>query len=229
MDMKSYTKAQIVVLGENDKENDIINVHFNPSEYNISNSANYADKNVPGIDGPIVQYISGATSTLDLELVFDTYEELYKNKTLNTTSAVNNVKPTDVSKITRRIVRLTEIFGKLHRPPICLFKWGSLKFKGVITKVDSKFTMFTEDGMPVRAKLNVTFQSVIDVKTLKKSSPFESPDRSKSYRIKEGIQLWHVAAEEYGDPSLWRVIAEENGITNPKDIYPGQLLRIPPL
>lgn len=226
----SYKKAKIKIFGEVGTEE--LQVHFNPNQYQLSDGANYSEKNIPGLDGPIIQYVSGTTTTLTMELVFDTYEELYKNTSLSgTVASISSLlsQPEDVSKITRKIVALTEIDGSQHRPPMCQFIWGSLKFKGVVTKVDSTYTMFTEEGMPVRARLNVTFQSVLDITQSKKEAPFESPDRTKFRVMKEGMQLWHVAYQEYGDPELWRVIAQENGIRNPKDIYAGQMIRLPAL
>jgi nucleoid-associated protein YgaU len=38
-----------------------------------------------------------------------------------------------------------------------------------------------------------------------------------------------MAAIEYGDPAVWRVIADANDIENPRLIEPGLQLRLPPL
>lgn len=37
-----------------------------------------------------------------------------------------------------------------------------------------------------------------------------------------------IAAQRYGDPALWRLIAAFNKIANPLDLRPGQPLRLPP-
>jgi nucleoid-associated protein YgaU len=89
--------------------------------------------------------------------------------------------------------------------------------------------MFLSDGKPVRAKLEVTFKSLFDIKSAQRKSPFESPDRTKYRTIHEGEQLWNFANREYGSPEMWRVIAKENGIMNPLDIYPGQVIKLPAL
>ncbi len=83
--------------------------------------------------------------------------------------------------------------------------------------------------MPVRAKVSLTFKSLISPKDTRRKSPFESPDRSKYRTIRQGIGLWDIANMEYGDANMWKVIAKENGILNPLDVRPGQVVKLPAL
>lgn len=200
---------------------DDIEILFNPAEYNLSDSATYTDKVIPGLDGPITQYISGASTSLTMTLMFDTY--------CAPTISNPTESGTDVSKKTKEITELTKIKGDLHRPPIVTFSWGPLNFKGVIIDVKQTFTMFLSDGKPVRAKVEVTFKSVLDPDTAKRNSPFESPDRTKFRTIKEKQQLWQYAYEEYGNVNKWRVIAKANQIINPLDVKKGEILKLPAL
>lgn len=198
-----------------------IQVDFNPSEYNLLNSIQYVEKKVPGLDGPIGQYVAGNSTTLNVTFIFDTY----------TPPTLENPQEggTDVTEYTKKIAGLTRIDGTLHRVPQVTFSWGSIHFMGIITEVKENYTMFLADGKPVRAKVDVTFKSLYDISTGKKSSPFESPDRTKVRVVLQGEALWSIAAEEYGDPEAWKVIAKENAILNPLDIVPGQKLKLPPL
>lgn len=215
-EQQSLTKAKLITeLGEE------IPVQFNPSEYQISNSVQYAEKTAPGLDGAISQFIAGSNAVLNLTLYFDTYEP----------PGVNGAGEggTDVTLSTRKIVTLLEIEGSLHRPPQTTFSWGSIQFKGIVTEVKESYTMFLSDGKPVRAKLDLTMKSVFDGKEGKRQHPFESPDRTKYRRVRQGEQLWNYAYEEYGDPAAWKIIAMENGLRHPLEIQPGQLLCIPAL
>lgn len=220
------TKAKLVI--EKESGSNTIDVLFNPSEYQLTDGAVYSEKKVPGLDGPIVQYISGEATELSLSLFLDTYVP-ESSSLLSAVPGMGGNSSTDVSAITKEIAQAVSIVGSLHRPPKVTFKWGSLNFEGVITKVNHTYTMFTESGMPVRAKVNLTFKSLISPEDSKRASPFESPDRSKYRTIMEGMQLWNLAYTEYGDPGMWRVIAKENGIMNPLDIKPGQVVRLPAL
>lgn len=222
------TKAKLII--EKETGSKTIDVLFNPSEYQLTDSASYSEKKVPGLDGPVIQYISGDATELSVSLFLDTYVS-------NTSSFLPVSVPgigggsqsSDVSEITREIAETTSIDGSLHRPPKVTFRWGSLNFEGIVTKVNHTYTMFTESGMPVRAKVNLTFKSLFSPKDNKRKSPFESPDRTKYRTMKDGMQLWDLAYAEYGDPDLWKVIARENGIRNPLDIKAGQVVKLPAL
>ncbi len=213
----TVTKAKLLIEGENDP----VQVEFNPAEYSLTNGIQYSEKNVPGLDGPIGQYICGNSTTLNVTFFFNTYNP----PTLDNPQESG----TDVTKYTKKIVKLTQINGKLHRVPKVTFSWGSIKFIGIITDVKESYTMFLTSGMPVRAKLDVTFKSVYNVADEKRISPFESPDRTKARVFTRGEALWSIAAQEYGDPKYWRVIAKENKILNPLEIAEGRVLKLPPL
>lgn len=214
---ETVTKAKLKVEGNTPD----IEVEFNPTEYNLSNSIQYSEKNIPGLDGPIGQYIAGNSTTLNVTLLFNTYRP---------PTPANPVEGgEDVTEYTKKIVALTLIDGTLHRVPKVTFSWGSINFTGMITEVKESYTMFLPDGKPVRAKVDVTFKSVYRISTDKRISPLESPDRTKVKTVMQGDSLWSIAAKEYEDPEKWRVIARENHILNPLKIYPGQTLRLPPL
>lgn len=224
-------KAKLTVERESGSET--FSVQFNPSEYNISENVNYAEKNIPGTAGPITQFVSGASATLNLSLIFDTFDtpengvrESRQNGDLASQKAHT---PTDVSKLTRRVAELVAIDGSLHRPPMVTFAWGSLSFQGVVSDIKQTYTMFMPSGMPVRARVELTLKSVTDLTAAKRKRPFESPDRTKYRTVHQGEHLWNFAVQEYGDAELWRVIAKENGLMNPLDLEPGQIIKLPAL
>lgn len=215
----TVTKAELIIETENGT--DTVQVSFNPMEYNLSKGVQYSEKSVPGLDGPIGQFIAGNSTTLNVTFLFDTYQP--------PTPDNPEEGGTDVTDSTKEIRKLTQIDGKLHRIPRVTFSWGSLQFTGVVTDVKESYTMFLSSGMPVRAKVDVTFKSISSGDSDKRSSPRESPDRTKVRTVVQGDALWSIAAREYRDPEKWKVIARENGILNPLELYPGQVLRLPPL
>ena len=219
-----FEKAEILVeLGST------IQVMFNPSEYNLDTSVKYSTTDVPGLDGPITQFISGGQDTLTIKLMFNTYKPPRFDPNRNQVVTVSDWEMEDVTKYTAQIYNLTKIQGMLHRPPKCVFKWGSLRFVGVVTDVKQQFTMFLESGKPVRATVDVTFKSVLDPILSKKISPWESPDRTKYRVLDESSSLWQLAYEEYGNADRWKDIAKANKISNPLDIRPGMEIMLPPI
>ena len=124
----------------------------------------------------------------------------------------------------------------MHRPPICRLVWGgehsieqfqgAVLFQGVLQQVTKTFTHFTAQGMPVRATLNCTFIEWEDPEQQQKRlNPIDDPIRI----VKQGETLSSIATEEYGEPNLWRVIADANQLNNPRKLLPGKQLTVPPL
>jgi nucleoid-associated protein YgaU len=93
--------------------------------------------------------------------------------------------------------------------------------------VSGKFTLFLSDGTPVRATLNVTFKEFIEVKVLVQQNPTQSADHRKTRTVKAGDRIDTIAAEEYGDPARWRLVAEANGLNDPTALRPGDVLNLP--
>lgn len=203
-------KAKVIAIAGTKQER--VDVLFNPTEYALESSNQYSWQSIPGLSQPIAQFVTGEASTLSMELFFDTYE---KNE--------------DVRKYTQKIVGLLDIDKDLHAPPQCKFIWGSLSFQGVLEKVSQRYTMFDRSGKPVRATLNVSFKAVQTMKEQLQHIPRQSADRTKQRTVKQGDQLWQIAAEEYEDPALWRAIAKANDLSDPRQLEPGSLLKIPRL
>lgn len=190
-----------------------IHVLFNPAEYSIQKSNQFAETPLLGLPTPIRQFISGGAETLTLDLFFDTYET-----------------GEDVRVYTDKVAGLMNIDPDLHAPPTLRLIWGrQLDFKCVLEQVTKKFTMFLADSTPVRATLSVTFKEYKTIQEQLLSRPLQSADRTKRRVVKEGDSLWLIAAQEYDDPALWRPIADENAIDNPRFLIPGMELTIPPL
>jgi len=203
-------KAKVIAIAGTKQER--VDVLFNPTEYAIESSNQYSWQSIPGLSQPIAQFVTGEASSLSMELFFDTYE-----------------KSEDVRQYTKKIVGLLDIDKDLHAPPLCKFIWGSLSFQGVIETVSQRYTMFDRSGKPVRATLNVTFKAVQSIKEQLQHIPRQSADRTKQRTVKQGDQLWQIAAEEYEDPALWRAIAKANDLADPRQLEPGTLLKIPRL
>jgi Contractile injection system tube protein/LysM domain len=194
------------------KDGDPIPVLFNPTQYSLDKGNQIAEIGIPGLGSPILQYVRGGPRSLGLDLFFDTYEAR-----------------SNVCAHTDRIYKLLEITAKDHVPPVCRFAWGAFHFDCIVERVSGKFTLFLANGTPVRATLTVSLKEFIKVDVEVKNPPTESVDRTKSRTIKRGDSLSSLAAVEYGDPGMWRPIAEANGIDNPRRIAPGTVLVVPPL
>lgn len=193
-------------------DSDRIDVLFNPNEYVIETNNTFAWKKVLGFTNPIAQFVSGEASILTMDLFFDTYEQ-----------------KTDVREHTAKITALMAVDADLHVPPVCRFVWSTMDFKGVIERINERYTMFLDSGTPVRAVLQVRFAKWESITEQQQAIPRQSSDRTKQKILQQGQQLWMLASQEYEDPGLWREIARANGIDNPRVLESGQRMVIPPL
>ena len=207
-----FVKAQIAVLNRYYVPVRWIPVRFNPTEYNLTTSAKYGEQSLPGLDTPLEQFVSGGADTLSMELLFDTYEE-----------------GIDVRVYTIQLDDIIAVSGDSHAPPVCRFVWGTFMFRGVLTQLTKRFTMFLSSGVPVRARVNVTFRQHATPAEQTAEVPRLSADKTTVWRVTEGDTLWSIAASEYGEPNRWRPIAVANDIDDPRTLEPGSELVVPPL
>ena len=202
------TKAKITI----EYSGVALDVMFNPEEYSLNRDNNFASQAIPGLSSPLIQFAHGNLRTLDMELLFDTYEKL-----------------SDVRVETEKFIHLMEIDPELHAPPILVVAWASLQFRCVLTKASQKFLMFLNDGRPVRAKISASFTEFIDPEHEALQIKRQTADWTKSYTVLQGDTLPAIANKFYSDPTLWRPLAVCNGIDNPRVLYAGQQLTVPAL
>jgi nucleoid-associated protein YgaU len=195
-----------------------VNVLFNPEEYTVSREVNWAQAAIPGLSAPLLQFVNGSMQTLEMELLLDSRED-HRGVAAGT----------DVRLQTSKVVDLMNIDATTHAPPPVLFVWGSLTFTCVLARATQRFIMFRPDGVPIRARLQVTFNEFRNVELEAKEIKRETADYSRRHTVCQDETLSGIAASIYGDPTLWRPIAIRNGIDDPRELPLGAKLAIPPL
>jgi len=148
---------------------------------------------------------------------------------------VGNVK--DVREKTRQIYSLLKINKDTHAPPRCRLSWGDGKQlfsfgsfpdpRCVLESVSEEFSLFSPNGIPLRAKLNVTFREYKTIDDQLTEINKASSDRTKVRTVQRGETLSLIAWTEYRDPTQWRPIADANSLDNPRLLVAGNQLIIP--
>jgi len=187
-------------------------VMFNPEEYTLNKDNNFASQAIPGLSGPILQFVHGNMRTLEMTLFCDTH-----------------AARRDVREETRKIVRLLDIDPDLHAPPVLQVSWASLQFRCVLARASQQFVKFLEDGRPVRARLNVTFNEFLDPDRESREVSRQTANFSKLHVVRQGERLPDIATTFYENPRMWRAIAIENTIDDPQAELTGVSLRVPSL
>lgn len=174
-------------------------VEFNPTEYTLTKAAQIAEIAIPGLDSPVLQFVRGQTQTLKLELFFDT------------TADGMGEDAVDVRTLTNSFFELVRIQPRTHAPPRIRVTWGEgLSFKAIVESVDQRFTLFTPGGVPLRASLSVSMREYRTLEEQLAELNLQSSDHTRSRTVVEGETLASLAHEEYGDPALWRLVADAN-------------------
>lgn len=198
-------------------------VLFNPTEYSVSKTVNWGSGDEEGEESDRrfnafgLTFKGGGRRQLTLNLFYDV------------TEPINGKNIGDVREETNRLVKLTRIDRDLQQPPVVQVSWGDapsgsdFPFTGAIGQLEQAFTLFTQDGRPVRANVHVTFVEFLDPEMDQRET---DPELTR-YLVKRGDRLSNIAAAVYGDPFRWRVIAEANALDDPRQLEVGRLLTIP--
>ena len=190
-----------------------IPLRFNPTELRITKNNTFADIPIPGLDVPLLQYVRGGSEVLSVDAMVDTSDTLE-----------------DVYvRYVRKLRALMMIDRKEHAPPIVSFNWGSTPFVGVLESLVTTYVLFTADGIPLRARLSLSLKQYQTADEQARENPQQSPTVEKSYVVRRGDTLTGISNAVYRDPSLWRVLAEANGIVDPRTLRPGTVLTVPRL
>ena len=180
----------------------------------MEKSVSYSEAKQSELEAPFLEYSGGNAGILSVELFYDTYEY-----------------GTDVRDYTDKISNLLQIDPEIHAPPPLKFIWAMEKrepFICVMESVTKRFTMFLQDGTPVRARLTLKLKE-FKIKANEREKTLQSPDKTKIHIVQRGDSLWLIASRVYGNATLWRPIAYRNKIKNPRFLEPGTELIIPPL
>ncbi len=198
-----------------------IECQFNPSALTISKSNTWSGEVNPSWNSPYLQFGGGNSATYKLSLFFDSY---------------SHKEFKDVRYYTNQLLRLT-LRGAGYSmyaipyctPPTVTLVWGSITlFNAVVESVDITFTLFKDDGTPIRATAEVSFkQQDFWDDLLPAQNPTSRTDPRKTRIVNSQMRLDQIAYEEYGDSRYWRLLAEANNLDDPMQLQDGQILVIP--
>lgn len=238
---------------------DIYHVQFNPKELSFEKSAQYGEINIPGLDAPLQQFVRGQAEKLSIELFFDSTEKGMGDDADSVTEQTDRVfRMVKVDGVSHAPAVVTFVWnehfpgGNLTFPKVCSNKANEAddsqggdqggsqgatqggnqsrnSFRGVVESVRQQFTLFSNQGVPLRATVNLVLREFRPLETQLSELGLSSPDRTHGHVLSAGDTLSSVAGIYYSQPNSWRAIAAENDVTDPRRIHPGRLLTVPPI
>lgn len=231
---EAYAKAYFERLYPDGRTPDRIEVQFNPTEVNMTKGAQIAEIAIPGLDSPVLQFVRGQNEQMTLELFFD-----------STDLGGTGVGAVPVTELTNRFYALVKMSGEEHAPPRCRFIWGDeipglvneegrvaakrKAFDCVVESIAQKFTLWSPDGVPLRANLSVSLREFKTLRQQLAQLNLQTSDHTRVHVVARGETLPKIAFDRYGDAARWRLIAETNQLLRPRELEPGQVLELPPI
>ncbi|MDE2387601.1 MAG: peptidoglycan-binding protein, partial [Betaproteobacteria bacterium] len=119
--------------------------------------------------------------------------------------------------------------GAKHEAPIVQLKWGGLLFYGRVESLQFDYTLFKPSGIPLRAKVSLTFIEYQSSEEISKEAAQESPDLTHLIEVKAGDTLPLLCYRIYQDCDYYIDIAKINRLADFRNLKPGTKLRFPPL
>jgi nucleoid-associated protein YgaU len=190
---------------------------FNPKEVTIAKTAKWERKPAKGSKTAGPPEFSGADPCkLTVEMFFDATSTHDGAVVTAVEQLFSCTVPTEKSQV-----------AKKPAPPLVVLQWGKVRsFASFVTSVSAKYTLFSADGMPIRAVCSVALEEMPG-EPFKQNPTSGSYDIRRTHRTISGDSLASVAYAEYGDPTNWRALAAYNGIDDPMRVPVGTALMLP--
>ena len=194
-----------------------IEFQFNPKELSLSKSAKWNRQSQKGSKKSDVPQFTGADpSKISLEMFLDASDTQDDRVVKTVEQLFACCVPTDESHQKKK-----------GSPPWVIFHWGAItSFTAYVSSVTVKYTLFTAGGLPIRGTATVNIEEIAGEQ--KGQNPTSGGLAARTvHTVVAGDSLPSIAWREYGDPTLWRPIAERNGIDDPMRLPAGTALLIP--
>jgi hypothetical protein len=146
---------------------------------------------------------------------------------------------TDVRELTKNVVYFMTPAGPDGDhlvPPAVQFLWGSFSFKGMFDSLEESLEFFSDQGVPLRASMSISMsqQSIQNLTSGNKPPPGAAGSNGPGSgglgtaplaQALAGSSLQGMVASA-GRGGDWQAIAAANGIENPRQLSPGQLINL---
>jgi nucleoid-associated protein YgaU len=195
-----------------------IDFQFNPKELSLSKAAKWERKPARGASTAGPAEFSGAEpSKLTVEMFFDAAGKKNNGGVVGQVETLLSCCiPTEETKGQNRAL-----------PPLVVFHWGPIVgFPAFVTQVSAKYTLFASDGTPLRATCSVSLEELAGEPSGQNPTSGALSAR-RHHTVVAGDTLASLAYSEYGDPQLWRALAEYNRIDDPMRLRPETELLLP--
>lgn len=190
---------------------------FNPTDYTVTKTASWRrTSDTASVDAAIPEFLGANPRTLSVNFFVTATEEM-PDVAPQLDLLFSCCSPTEATRGQNR-----------PKPPFVLLAWGnSTSFVACVTSVTANYRMFSPEGRCIRASGTVVLEE-IPTRQRRQNPTSGGTASRRTHVVGDGDSLTSIAHREYGDPTLWRPLAEANDIDDPLRLPIGRHLRIPP-
>jgi phage tail protein X len=193
---------------------------FNPSQLVLSRSAQWKTTPTAAVrDGALPEFMGPEPRALEVDVFLDSSGDPGSTDLLKKVQLLFSCCEVTAGSIT----------AKQPSTPWVVFQWGSFstaRFTAYVSSVTATYTLFGTTGVPIRALCRVSLNE-IPSKTAGQNPTSGALTARRVHRVVAGDTLQSLAWREYGNATVWRTIAEANGIDDPAHVAPGTELVLP--
>lgn len=214
---------------------------FNPESYSesggvkLTNNENLGSKETPkfaGVESKQLSFkllIDGTSTSGPLASVSS---EIAKELSLDDLPpGVGTVSQIGIVAVMVNLFKYTcvDFSGEIHKPRFVELLWGGLIAHTQLSSYTVNYTMFTPEGIPIRAEIDCSFVETIHETLLDSLLNRSSPDLTHEHVVVAGDSLPVLCRKIYDDESLYLEVAKYNSLVQYRRLTPGQTLYFPPL
>ncbi|MCK9182476.1 MAG: hypothetical protein M0P13_06320 [Fibrobacteraceae bacterium] len=190
-------------------------VLLNPENYTITSKIAYNNKE----SGQELKFNSDSLDVIKFSaLTFDSTGAIPDSGRLNVKKRIDQLKKV-----------ICAYDGSEHETPVVKLEWGSLIRYARLSDMNVQYVLFSEDGTPLRATVDLSFiEAELEKEILAKKNK-SSPDMTHLVEVKAGDSLPLMCSQIYNDASYYLEVARVNGLSNFRQLKAGSYLYFPPL
>jgi Contractile injection system tube protein len=192
---------------------------FNPTSFKHVYQNAYQRRQGINTSGSNLKYLASAPEVVQFTLIL---QKLDRKPGLLSLGA----EPSVYDQVQQFLKLAYAMDGAKHSPRQLIVSWGKMRFLCALESAQVNYTAFDYSAAPLRAEIDVTLRGW--VKDPKKATVVSSPDLTHAKTVKVWQTLPMITEEIYGDPHLYLLVAEANGLDHFRALKSGQKLHFPP-
>ncbi len=155
--------------------------------------------------------------------------------TLDATGASPNsftgfVNDKNIEKLVNKFLEVCYyIDSETHQPHYIEISYGKMLHKTVFKSCEIKYTLFENDGTPLRAVISAKFQAVENKELVWRKLDQHSPDLTHKRIVKDKDTVIAMSNKIYERNDLYQEVARFNGLNNFRSVVTGSELFFPSL